>query len=133
MSESAPVDDVEKSKNIKTIIIQLLLGIVLVAVFYVIYTGLMLITPEFAKIHRNFDVELPRFTEYIYKNYMYYPIFYYLAKVTYSSYCLSLFFRSPSWKVFKRVTIFNILLCIVVVVVTITSIYYSTFTIGAAI
>ncbi|OMH37983.1 hypothetical protein [Motiliproteus sp. MSK22-1] len=91
--------------------------LILVALFY-IYTGLMLAIPEFSELSRAFSVEVPVITQFMYENFMYYPYLFYIEKISFIIYFLTVFISGISKSLFKKIALTNFAVCVLVTATT---------------
>lgn len=107
----------------KSNFIDLFFAILLLIVFWTFYFGIPLIPASFHEMTAAFGKSGPKATEIFYEYYIYIPVLYFLVQASYIGYFIKVIISGRDKKLFKRITIINILACVLIFIVTMVCVY----------
>ncbi len=127
------MQQVKSSFLSKQNLIHIALSIFMLVIFFVVYIGIMLIIPQFAETSRAFISEVPTASQFLYDNYMYYPYLFYMAKITFILYFINVLRSGTDTSLFKKISISNLVVCVIVIVTTLISLYWPIIKMGSVV
>ncbi len=110
-------------ENIIHLCIAVLFTLTLFSIYYFLSVGVL----EFEQFNGDYGADLPFLTEFLYKNYMWYPVFYVLATLSFVVYFIKVYTDGSRKKAFWRTVKINSIFCAVVFVCVIVVLYLPMF------